>query len=197
MMTKRITESTRQILAMMALPVLVSLASPAAAGNTTHDNPCGSLTEMGIDIINNHSHYDWNVVFITTAINEAFGISYNAGAVKYLSDDNQWVDTGVGDYRSTKIYTVPVPAYERAMIAFCADRSRQNYRIEGHLFFTPVNPALVHGIPDGNVLFSGENGTTSYFNNGFTPYVNYNRDNGYLKYGSLEICPSDPECKIP
>ncbi len=196
MIIKRLTASTRQILSMMAL---ASFTPYAAAETTTQaDEACGTLTKMGgHTYLVNHSQYDWNVVFITTAINEAFGVSYNAGAVKYLADDARWVDTGIGDYRSAKTYTVPVPAYETVPIAYCADRSHQNHRIDGRIFFIPVNPALVHGSPDGNVVFSGENGTPAFFNHGFTPYVEYNKNAGYFENGSLKICPNDSECKIP
>ena len=200
MMIKRIRISTKKIVAMVALPLLASLAPDAAAENATPVNQaCGVLTNMGDHTyIYNNSRYDWNVVFITTLIGGDFGRSLNAGAVKYLSGEGQWVDTGIGDYRSAKTYTVPVTAGQTVAIAYCADHSVATHRIDGHVFFAAANPALVHGSPDGNVLFRGENGTPYLFNHGTTPYVDYNRKpTKEFENGSITICPNDPECKIP
>jgi len=199
-MIRRILVSTKKILALAALPALVSLAPQAAAENATPvGSACGVLTNMGEHTyIYNNSSYDWNVVFITTVFGGDLGRSINAGAVKYQTDEGLWIDTGIGDYRSAKSYTIPVGAGHTVPIAYCADHSVLTHRIEGHIFFTPANPALVHGSPDGDVKFKGENGTPYFFNKGTTPYVDYNRKPGKaFEDGSLTICPNDPQCIIP
>ncbi len=204
-MINRMFSSTKKFLPVLVLPVLVSLAPHAAAENVTPlvtplNDACGILTKMGDHTyIYNNSRYDWNVVFITTVIGGDIGRSLNAGAVKYLSGDGQWVDTGIGDYRSAKTYTVPVGAGETVPIVYCADHSVTTHKIEGHVYFVAANPALVHGSPDGNVRFTAENGTPYFFNHGTTPYVDFNRRiiNKDFENGSLTICPNDPECKIP
>lgn len=200
MMINRILASTKRFLPVLVLPVLALLAPHAKADNIAQDkDPCGVLTTMGQHTsIYNNSQYDWNVVFITSVIGDDLGKTYNAGAVKYLSGDGWWVDTGIGDYRRAKTYTVPVGAGKTVAIAYCADRSGSSYRIDGKVFFSAANAALTHGTPVGNVSFNAHNSTPYFSNNGTTPFVNYNRNlDTVFENGSLTICPNDPACKLP
>ncbi len=199
-MHTRIFGFAGKLLAIGALPLLAGFSPQASAGNFPEaDGPCNSLTKLGASdtysYIYNNSLYKWDMLFVTTRNTE--GGFINAGAVKYL-DNGWWQDTGNGDYRTFKIYTVPVLAGQTVKIAYCADRSGADAYIEGRVSFNLVDTYKEHGSPDGNVPFKGLNRIPTFRNSGTTPYVAYNKKPGDIwEDGSITICPNDPYCKMP
>lgn len=196
-MTKRLSGSLTNIMAMIAMPLL---ASQACAGNIPEaDGPCGTLTKLGakevFSYLYNNSVYKWNVQFVTTRYRDIIRI--NAGAVKYL-DNGWWQDTGNGNYHTSKTYTVPVPAGQTVKVAYCADSSDTDSYLRGIVTFTLDDSYTDHGYPDGNVPFEGINRIPTFKNRGTTAHVAYNKKPGNnWEDGSITICPNDPYCKTP
>jgi len=192
--------STVKILALFLVSLLPMLAPDAMADNIPEaKGPCGSLTPMGQHTgIYNNSRYRWDVIFRTKDYAPRGGArSVNAGAVKYLSN-GMWIDSGIGDYRHLKTYTIPVEPDQNLRIAYCADTSNGDAIIFGEVLFLLKEDSDVHGSPASHVEFSGLNLTPNFKNHGNTAYVDYNKNrDGVIEAGSLTICPYDVDCKIP
>lgn len=195
----------------LAAPLLLVMAvwsGAASAEEFMADDeptaPCGELRQIGDGgYIYNLSNYSYKVKFMTKATRKAFRHT-NAGVVKYLKVDADgngvWVDTGFGDYRSSKTYTVPVRGRQAVIIAYCADVSRGDPYIQGIVSFDPDPAEGPHPGPSGYVDFARDGFCISSYrncfpevqfnNNGVTPYVNYNKmpDTAFKK-GSLTILP--------
>lgn len=203
-MINRALALIKRLLALAVLPVLGLLSPQAHADNFPEaQGPCGNLTLMGYGTaIYNNSQYAWNVIFKTSSYRDDDG-SANAAAVKYLSD-GVWIDNGTGDYRTEKTYIVPANPGQSVKIAYCADSSIGDRIVKGKVSvlwnytgnWNYANSA--HGQPDGNVKFYSVNSTPLFYNQGTTPYVNYNKNLGnFFENGSLTICPNDSTCRIP
>lgn len=208
---------------MLALTLSAGFLSSARADDIPASDPtapCGELHLIGQQsYIYNRSVFTFNVQFQTSAgIYEGFWLnrSINAGAVKYLDNDAHgdgvWRDTGRGDYRSVKTYTIPAKPNSVVTIAYCGSRVPNVSNIIGKVLFTANPDEPVHPIPDGYVNFQGWADWTDSWRRGdaainqqvffdkpvTTPYVSYDKkSDASWEYGSLTICPKDPECKIP
>jgi hypothetical protein len=181
------------------------LSAPALAADFLPENdPCGELHWMGHAraTIYNPSNYHWNVIFKTDAVyTENLRERINAGAVKYLSNGG-WADVGTGDYRTQKLYKIPVPPHSQTDIAYCASshNSGSSPMMMGTVDFEEPSAAS-HEYPSNGVHFHStvnESQMPRFYNVGNTNYVSYNRiPTGEFAWGSLTICPSDPWCLQP
>ena len=203
----------------IALVLSLSAACPilASAEEDMPDNapgaPCGELHLIGKQsYIFNQSDFTSNVKFKLNA-DRVWGHSINAGAVKYLAHDSNshgvWRDTGHGDYRSSKTYTVPVKSHEVATIIYCASNVEELSWMTGEVSFAADTSEAGHPIPEGSVVFKGWNGYVDYIrgysvsdvrfkSEADTPYVYYNANPyGVRLDGSVTICPHDARCSLP
>lgn len=197
----------------LAAPLLLLMAVVTGAASadeymvdTDPTAPCGVLHQIGREsVIYNLSNYSYGVKFTTkaTSLGRLKATHVNAGVVKYLALDADgngvWVDTGLGDYHSSKTYTIPARAKQSVTISYCADQTILNTPlIEGVVSFDPDPAEGPHPGPVGDVVFRGEDdcirgkdnclSEVQFYNHGETPYVNYNRiPNTVFRKGSLTI----------
>lgn len=202
---------------LMALAVLffAGVSFQASAGDIAQEDPaapCGVLEQVGTDkFIYNNSNFLFKVRFETQSFHPMGKRkrSVNAGAVKYLElkDDGHgvWRDTGVGNYHSTKSYSIPVAPNKMVRIAYCGDTSGYTAYIKGSVYFDKAESDGEHNGPQGDVGFSGEHllgsrdvNTISFDGDGSTtPFVYYNaQPSGNDAPGSLTICPKDINCTL-
>lgn len=202
---------TSKILATLTLPLFAGISSNACAGDipaTDPTAPCGILSQMGeIRKIYNNSNFFFSVRFETKVFIIGPFQSVNAGAVKYLDEGEGsygiWHDTGVGDYRSIKKYTIPIKPNHEVKIAYCADSSNGFSIVKGTVYFEADPSDGDHHAPQGGVGFNIKTGrsrdiTRVVFNTHQpTPFVSYSRSSsGKVEDGSLTICPKDSYCKL-
>lgn len=157
------TKPWLKIVAGLALLLLVGVPFNANAEDymleTDPAAPCGELNLIGKQsYISNQSNFTVNVRFKTNA-DTSGRYSINAGAVKYWERDSRgrgvWRDTGVGDYRSSKTYTVPVKSHEVATIVYCASKIGKFSHITGTVSFSADASEALHKILDRDVAFKG------------------------------------------
>ena len=211
MKTSTSMTSLSKILAVLALPFLAGFALHASAGDIAQGDPhapCGTLAQIGEQkFIYNNSNYSFNVIFETKFYKKnKISRFINAGAVKYLEVDANgqgvWRDTGVGDPKTTKAYTVPVANNSKVRITYCADSSMLEAYIDGTVFFQSIESDGEHNSPQGAVPFYGaaysrSHQSVAFTSDGVTPFVSYNtQPSGNAEDGSLTICPKDIYCTV-
>lgn len=203
-------KSPSKILAALALPFLTGFALHASAGDIPQDDshaPCGSMTQIGEQkFIYNNSNYSFDVIFDSKTYKKKFWLVryVEAGAIKYLEVDANgqgiWRDTGVGDSKTRKIYTVPVANNAKVRIAYCGNKSLGEAYIDGTVSFRSMESDGEHNSPQETVPFSGfltskSNDFVGFNSPDTTPFVSYNKQpSGRDEYGSLVICPKDSYC---
>ena len=204
-------KSPSKILAALALPLLAGFALHASAGDIPASDPtapCGVLKQIGKNAaIYNKSNFTFKVRFEAEAVKSFIFPTVNAAAIKYLDYDenNQgiWKDTGEGDYRSVKKYTVPVSPDSVTQIAYCVDTRNQEL-IKGKFYFESDPSEGEHNMPNSGVdFYTSGKVVVLYSSHLFTPYltpfVRYNVEAGLgsRENGSMVICPKDRFCKMP
>ena len=197
----------------LALLLIASFSFHASAADIPEHSaeaPCGSLVQVGSKkfIFNNTSVF-FNVIFETKAHQLGLVRRVNAGAVKYLDYDgnNQgvWRDTGRGDYRSVKRYTIPVGDNDVVPIAYCADSSNETPFMLGSVYLeTSGNESGLYAALGGaefkslqvTAAFGAGASTQSaewdilFLNKSLSTLVSYNRKfSGNYQGGSLIIAP--------
>lgn len=198
-------------LAVLALLFSAGFSGTVSAADIEESDPsapCGELQLIGREnYIYNPSHSSFIMKFTT----DGYMQRANAGAVKYFERDangiGYWRDTGVGDYRSKKTYTIPVKSHDTTTIAYCASGDREAHSIRGEVSFSADASPRWGNIPVDGVSFFGKVEISrdreyvqlvKFSNNGTTPYVGYNRKpTGAFENGSLTLCPNDPFCVVP
>ena len=188
--------------------VFSGTASAADIEESDPSAPCGELHLIGKE---NYIYNPSNFLFIVKFTTESISF-VNAGAVKYFERDAKgtgfWRDTGAGDYRRKKTYNIPVKSHDTATIAYCAADSGGNPYISGEVSFSADMSQEWGNMPVDGVVFSGEVQSDArgwkyvrfveFFNDGITPYVDYNRKPGDIyESGSQTLCPNDPFCQAP